>query len=256
MHISDHRSKVFAQIILGITIAVGVVWFLVYDGILHGPGHHRAQLRIQCRNNLKQIGLALHNYHDAYNSYPPAYVADEHGRPMHSWRVLLLPFLDEEKLYKEYRFDEPWNGPHNITLQDRIPHIYSCPGYQFELRKSKIASDYSRRLTNYVVIDDPTAIFDGEKGSTNDEITDGTSNTIAVVEVHQHAVHWMQPEDITPDEMMLEFIASRDEERTNHRDGMQVLLADGSARKLEPDLSREILKALLTKAGGEKVPEF
>src|SRR5262249_42952585 len=77
--------------------------------------------RSQCKNNLKQIGLAMFNYHDAYGCFPPAYIADADGRPMHSWRVLLLPFLDEAARYRKYRFDEPWDGPNNSELATSVP---------------------------------------------------------------------------------------------------------------------------------------
>ena len=88
-----------------------------------------AARRSACKNNLKQIGLALHNYHNAYGSFPPAFVPDAEGHPAHSWRVLLLPYVDGEELYSLYRFDEPWNGPHNSKLADKIPSVYRCPSF-------------------------------------------------------------------------------------------------------------------------------
>ncbi len=90
----------------------------------------------QCKNNLKYIGLALWSYHKDHGSFPPAFIADETGKPMHSWRVLLLPYVGHSRLYSEYRFDEPWDGPHNSQLQDqlegrsilsRCPEVYRCP---------------------------------------------------------------------------------------------------------------------------------
>src|SRR6516165_2689000 len=87
----------------------------------------RPAKRGQCKNNLMNIGLALHNYHDQFGSFPPACVADENGRPMHSWRVLILPFLDQTPLYNQYRFDEPWDGPNNKKLADTILAVYNCP---------------------------------------------------------------------------------------------------------------------------------
>jgi hypothetical protein len=71
-------------------------------------------------NNLKQIGLALRNYHDAYGRFPPAYVADGHGPPMHSRRVLILPWLEKREIYDRYRFDEPWDGPNNRKPHDLV----------------------------------------------------------------------------------------------------------------------------------------
>lgn len=79
--------------------------------------------RRKCLNNLHMFGLALHNYHDRYGSFPPAVVLDEHGNAAHSWRTILLPDVDAMPLYRQYRFDEPWNSPHNrdIASDVRIP---------------------------------------------------------------------------------------------------------------------------------------
>src|SRR5258707_563040 len=67
----------------------------------------------QCKNNLKQIGLALRAYHDEWGSFPPAFVADDDGHPIYGWRTLILPQLDQSPIYSAYRFDEPWDGPNN-----------------------------------------------------------------------------------------------------------------------------------------------
>ena len=82
--------------------------------------------RTKCRDNLKRIGLAMHMYHQTYGVFPPPCLTDENGMPIHSWRVLLLPFLDEQELYDEYRFDEPWDGPSNSRLHSRMPEIFRC----------------------------------------------------------------------------------------------------------------------------------
>src|SRR5438552_18335675 len=85
--------------------------------------------RSLCKCNLKQVGLALHNYREEFGCFPPAYVADRAGRPMHSWRVLILPFIDQADLYSKYNFDEPWDGPNNIKLLDEMPRLYKCPSH-------------------------------------------------------------------------------------------------------------------------------
>jgi hypothetical protein len=87
--------------------------------------------RSACRSNLKNIALALHNYHEDHGSYPPAYIADENGRPMHSWRILLLPYIERGDLYKQYRFDEPWDGPNNRKLASQMPGLYRCAGHDY-----------------------------------------------------------------------------------------------------------------------------
>src|SRR5438067_229052 len=93
-----------------------------------------------CSQNLKAIGLALHGYHDAYGCFPPASVADDQGRPMHSWRVLILPFAGQENLNRSYRFDEPRDGPNNRTLVGRMPRFYACPAQS--RRTSATQADY------------------------------------------------------------------------------------------------------------------
>ena len=105
----------------GVTIAVVavvcVVGVLMCGGILVAlllpavQASREAARRAQCANNLKQIGLAFHNYHDAHKTFPPAYIPDKDGKPMHSWRVLILPYLEQQALYKRYNFDEPWDSP-------------------------------------------------------------------------------------------------------------------------------------------------
>ncbi len=84
-------------------------------------------LRSQCVNNEKQIGLALHNYHARHNAFPPAYSVGKDGAPLLSWRVLILPFLDQNDLFREFHLDEPWDSPHNRTLIAKMPVTYRCP---------------------------------------------------------------------------------------------------------------------------------
>lgn len=86
----------------------------------------QAARRNQCVTNLRQISLAMLNYHDVWNSFPPAYIADENGRPKHSWRVLILPYLEQQTLYDRYDFNEPWDGPHNSQLAALMPPVYAC----------------------------------------------------------------------------------------------------------------------------------
>ncbi len=86
-----------------------------------------AARRSQCTNNLKQIALAMHNYHASHNTFPPAYSKSPGGNPLLSWRVQILPFLDQKALYDEFHVDEPWDSPHNKALISRMPAVYSCP---------------------------------------------------------------------------------------------------------------------------------
>ena len=94
-----------------------------------------------CAQNLKQIGLAMHAYHQKYGSFPPAYIAGKDGKPKHSWRLLILPFLDQEDLYREYRFDEPWNGPHNSQLAAHATSLSLSQRRAARRRADKLCND-------------------------------------------------------------------------------------------------------------------
>ncbi len=86
-----------------------------------------AARRAQCTNNLKQIGLALHNYHSATNGFPAAAITSKDGKPLLSWRVAILPFIEQQNLYNEFHLDEAWDSPHNKALIARMPKTYLCP---------------------------------------------------------------------------------------------------------------------------------
>ena len=223
--------------------------FLLLPAISSCP---EAMRRAACLNNLKAISLAMQTYHADHGSFPPAYIADEHGRPMHSWRVLLLPYLDGEALYKQYHFDEPWNSPHNLALADQIPKygalpVYCCP--------SSCDADYLH--TSYVMLVGPEAISDGPNAHSIDDFTDGTSNTIAVVEMSESGIHWMQPQDMNVEEMS--FKINDDSAvgiRSKHPVIANVLFAGGSVKSIHHDIAPEVLKGLTTIAGGEDVDVY
>ena len=130
---------------------------------------HRFQ-NLNYKNNLKQIGLALHNYHDDYGSFPPAYVADEQGKPMHSWRVLLLPYVDHKWLYDQYRFDEPWDGPNNRKLHYISMDAYACPSSSKALGR--------KPRTDYMAVVGEETAWPGSESVTIPDIQDGTAETI------------------------------------------------------------------------------
>jgi prepilin-type processing-associated H-X9-DG protein len=199
--------------------------------------------------------LALHNYHEQYGSFPPAVTYDAAGRPAHSWRVLILPFLEEKKLYDQYKFDEPWNSPHNSKLAVKIPQPYRCPSFDPFHDGGEWDSPHFKTLTNYVAIVGPDAVFGKNRATKFDDITDGTSNTLLVADTKQHAVHWMQPEDITPEEILTDLQYSKSEPHTNHVGGSHFLFADGRVTFLNADIAPETLRSLITRDGNETIPE-
>ena len=107
------RRGVTTKEVLIIVVLAGLVVALLLPAVQRSTG---GGFRPRCQNNLKQIGLSLHNYHEEYGSIPPAYVIDQDGRPLYSWRVLILPFVDQAPLYNKLHLDEPWDSPHNRQI--------------------------------------------------------------------------------------------------------------------------------------------
>ena len=133
-----------------------------------------AARRAQSTNNLKQFGLALHNFHDVNGHLPPGASRDPEGKPLLSWRVALLPFLEQQALFNEFKLDEPWDSPHNQPLLARMPTIFAVPG----------APPVEPGMTFYRGFSGPRTVFDAARkdGVGFASFTDGTSNTIAIVE--------------------------------------------------------------------------
>ena len=199
---------------------------------------------LSCRSCLKQIGLSLHVYHEHYGSFPPAYIADAGGRPMHSWRVLLLPFMEEKKLYELYRFDEPWDGPNNRKLHGEMVRVFACPHNRGKQPETE---------TNYLAVVGPQTMWPGEKATKWSEIKDGSSNTIMVVEVHGSGIHWMEPRDLHMVQMSIAINPARGQGvSSGHPHGATFLFADGRVQFLPDETPPDALRAALTIAGGEK----
>ena len=180
-----------------------------------------------CENNLQNIAQALHNYHAEHGSFPPAYVADEKGRPIHSWRVLILPYMEESRLYEKYRFDEPWDGPNNRKLASQMPALFRCPSHRYQDDEFH---------TSYVAIVGPNSVFPGPDATRLEDISADLKETMLVADVNQRAVHWMSPDDLSPDELLEEI--ARIGEDTNHADGVRAVFADTSVRLLTSEIRR------------------
>ncbi len=200
---------------------------------------------IICRSNLKQIALAMYGYHQAYKCFPPAYVTDAEGRPMHSWRVLVLPFIEGDNPYKRYRFEEPWDSPNNLTVANNdFSRHFRCPSHP------KV--DYL--ATNYVLIVGPHTISDGPHCRKYEEITDGSSNTIMVVEVADSGIRWTEPRDLRFDE--IDFRINGDKRPgigSHHRQKVNVAMCNCAVISLADSTPPEVVKALTTIDGGEDV---
>ena len=189
-------------------------------------------------NNLKQIALAMHNYHDTFGNLPPAAVCDKKAKPQLSWRVLILPYVEQDNLYKQFKLDEPWDSENNKKLLAKMPPVYALPG------KSKPGDTD----THYRVFVGNGAGWDWVMGGKIAQIADGTSNTLMVVTAAD-AVPWTKPDELEfdPEKDMTKLIGLVVNGKA------QVAMFDGSVRTLSKLPGKETLNALITKNGGEIV---
>ena len=220
-------------------IALGVVGCL-FAVVLILPAYESREppRRAQCVNNLKQIGLAIHHYHQVHGCFPPAAIADRDNWPLLSWRVAILPFLEAGDLYAKFHLDEPWDSPNNRALVAAMPSIYACP------------SDLEHKpgTTGYQVVVGPGTIFPPDfTRVTFADVTDGTEQTLLVGESTQW-VPWSKPDDLQLDSPLPSFGLS-----SHHNKGYNALMADGSVRFLKHSVAPNILRALLTRSGHESI---
>jgi type II secretory pathway pseudopilin PulG len=247
-----------------------------------------------CRHQMQQIMQAFHAYHDKHGHFPPPFIADSSGKPMHSWRVLILPHLERSDLYEQYDFSEPWNGPNNSKLAAAGPSIYRCPSHGSVApgftsyfcvvgpgrtrRDSKTLLPAGERLREGRLPADPPltpALSPAGRGS--DEGGTGASQpqqtlgdfadgpTIMLVESHAAQVNWLEPRDLTVEDLLtgkhpapspgafLVHHGGGDGKAWRGHPCFHCAMDDGSVQAIRLDVGKDALHALLTIDGGEAV---
>lgn len=226
-------------VVVLLILAVMVALFSLASGVKEA---REAARRSQCKGHLKGIGLALHNYHEMYQAFPPAYTVDEHGKPLHSWRVLILPYLDQQALYAMIDLSQPWDHPSNAAAARAIPNIYRCPSAELD----------AMQTTCLAIVDTDSCLLSGQS-RTLSSITDGPKNTLLVIDAPRtKAVHWMSPIDANQ-----ELLLGLDEQTPlQHRMGLNGVLVDDTVKFFSRVLPAETWKGLCTASGGEMLGEF
>jgi hypothetical protein len=192
-------------------------------------------------NNLNNIGRAMWNYQEVNRTLPPAAIRDKQGRPLLSWRVLLLPHLEEENLYQEFHLDEPWDSPHNLRLLPRMPWVYLSPAS---------VNPPPSFTTYYQVFVGKGTAFEGNQGlRAPDDFPDGADKTILVVEAAT-PVPWTKPEDLT-------YSAGLPLPALGHlsQDWFSAVLVDGSSRHIKRTVSETTLRNAITRNDGQPLGE-
>lgn len=188
-------------------------------------------------NNLKQLALSIHNYHDAYGRAPSAAIVDKKGKALLSWRVSILPFIEGDQLYKEFKLDEPWDSEHNKKLIEKMPRVFASP--YGEPKKGE---------TNYLAFVGTGALFNRVQGFQLARIPDGTSNTILFVESSKSVI-WTKPDDIDydPKKPVLPLLQFQ-------QDVCLVAFADGSVRAVSKKVEEKHWHWYIQPADGNVVP--
>jgi type II secretory pathway pseudopilin PulG len=197
-----------------------------------------AARRNQTMNKMKQIEIALQNYHDVHKHFPPAATTDKDGKPLLSWRVAILPYMDENPLYQQFHLDEPWDSEHNLPLSAKLPDSYESPSFSTG-NKTLFLGALGKEL-----------MFTGAEGLGMRSVIDGTSKTIMFVEADPaKAVVWSQPGDLKIDPKQ------PDADLATHAGGVHLVAAvDGSIHTLSTGVKAATLWALFTRAGREPDP--
>jgi hypothetical protein len=205
------------------------------------PALADAQLRafnMTSMNNMKQILLAMHNYHDTHQHMPLQASRDADGRPLLSWRVHVLPYVDQMELYEKFRLDEPWDSEHNLPLSRNVPQPFVSRA------NPELAKEGKTRFQLPLGEGLPASV---DEKLTFRLITDGMSNTVAVVEAPaDRAVIWTKPDDLDID--LEDPLRSLVGELGNDFLGA---MYDGSVRSFQKSLGNETIRKILTHAGGE-----
>lgn len=199
-----------------------------------------AMMQSDAVHQLMLIGIAFHEYHNHKKSFPAAFISDGDGKPLLSWRVAILPYLgdDAKALYDEFDLAEPWDSPKNKPLIEKMPEVFRCP-----------ASRSPAGTTIYQTPRGASTAFPGAEGIPIRGCSDGTSNTIAVVEVKDElAVPWTKPADCN-----LNLAMPSGNLGGHFKGGFLAEFCDGSCHFLPDTIKPEVLIGLFTRAGGEIV---
>lgn len=244
-------TLVVVMFVAGISI-VGVVhqivWLSTTREVLLAGGRP-ATRSSQSKNNLKQIGLAIHNYHDTMKMLPPGATFDAAGEPQHGWQARLLPYVDQAPLYNRIDFNVPWNHPRNWDVFATVLPAYQNPG----VRSAEMRDDRGNALSHYAA---NARVIGGTLGITFGNIKDGTSHTLLAGEVATRFKPWGHPLNMRDPALGINQSADGFGGPWLKRDGAHFLFADGSVRFLAQNLDPKVLKALSTPAGAEPDPEF
>lgn len=223
----------------GIVAAVLIAIFaapLFLSVFSRGPSR-RAIRESSCQRSCIQIALAMQSYHDQYQAFPPAYTVDTEGKPLHSWRTLILPYLNEQALYDSIDLTKPWDDEDNLHAWKSIPQVYRC----------SVHRDKGNRTT-YLAVVAPGSCLQPRESAALSDITDGASKTVLMIDVsEEQGVIWMSPQDANLDQ----FLAMGTKLPSSHRSANIFTFCDATVNRFSRDYAEKDRKAMVSIAGND-----
>ena len=226
-------TQILAVVAVLAVLFVGVFFYRQVRGV------RESAQRTQIAGYLKHLSIAMHMYHEVHQTLPPHAIYSKEGKPLLSWRVLLLPYMEEDALFKKFKLDEPWDSPHNIKLLAEMPRFYA------PVDGRPTPQPHS---TFFQVFVGPGAAFDGPVGfKLPDDFPDGMSSTLLLAHAGD-AVPWTKPDDLpySPRDPLPKL-------RGLFPGTFQAAMVDTVLRHVPDRTSEATLRALITRNGGEKL---
>ncbi len=239
-------SRPATLVLLALAALVVVAGFALATSLLLSNARkaRAAAQQSACGSNLRRIGAAMQNYYAQHGSFPPAYLADEDGTRLHSWRVLLLPHLGYEVLYDAFDLERPWDDPRNSGMTGAIPDVYRCPGQP------------AGPFASYMMVIGPGVASDGPTPTELSQIKDRASNTLMIIEVGGTSGTWLDPAAVKLEELLQPGSVARLRLGSNHAGMVNMLYCDGTVRAVRAQNLPQFLKDTSAVAGGQTVSQL
>ncbi len=247
-HIGLTTRRIIASIV-GLLIVIGLGGVLIRYATPAVTKLSAVRQRTQTIRNLEQIAAALNAYAADHGAYPAPVVRDASGMPMHSWRVAILPYLNESQLYVSYDFNQPWNSPSNSLIVGSMPSVYASPHI----------SGFSSNQSHYQLVSGDTTLFPRTGPLGPKKLLDEAAKTALVVEAFptpNSSAVWTEPVELDINAMSFVMGANPGVEIGGVTEGgVGIATVDGEGHFLEETTTPEIIRAILTASGGEPLAD-
>lgn len=246
---SMHPLLFWTIFFVGFSIVIALLIPFQILSLFMPVASREAARRSTSKNNLLQIGQALHSYHETNDSFPPGGTTTAEKKPDHSWQTSILPYLDQRPLFNQINFEQPWNTAENQPAFHTVIPTYLNPVIGvLHPEQDKTTSPEGYGLSHYAGNE---LVLKQNQGTQIRDIKDGMSLAIFAMEIGEDFKPWGDPSSsVKP------FQVLGSGKRISQKGGNYILMGDGAVRFIAKDVDPAILKALSTPNSGEEVREF